>query len=192
MNRINLTIALAASFATTTALAADGVSWPTRYQFGLTAVSGMSDLEDKIEANNPRVTAQTISPIGVSLGFYKRLGDNWGVAGTLGPVVVASGDVSFTIVPVGLSARYDISRGESTTSYLRVGIEKAFASGDLVQNGSAGDTLAAGMEFGPRDRTSWGLELAARTLKVDVPGTSAAKLKSAQPYKASLTAFWSF
>jgi hypothetical protein len=174
------------------AAAADDSGRAWRVQLGLTAVSGMNDLEDKITANNPAFTSITISPVGLSLIIGYRVASDWTVAGSVGPVVVGTGDASFTIVPVGLSARYDITRGDSGVPYVRLGIEQAIANGDFVETGSAGAVAAIGYDFFGGNRGGFGLELAYRAAKVDVPGRTAAAMKTAQPYKASLTAYWSF
>ena len=172
------------------ALAEDGTGF--QFQLGLTAVSGMSDLEDKIVANNPAFSAITISPVGLSATFLYRFSADWAVAGSIGPIVIGTGDASFTIVPLGLSVRYDIARTGSGTPYARLGVEQAIASGDLVESGSAGALIALGYDFGNARRGGFGLELAYRTMKVDVPGRTAAAKKTAQPYKGSLTVYWAF
>lgn len=184
----------AAAFVAAAPAAAQGGSDGTglRFQLGLSLVSGMSDLEDKIVANNPAFSAITISPVGLSAALLYRFAPDWGVAGSIGPVVVGTGDASFTIVPLGLALRWDISRGDSGTPYARLGVEQAIANGDFVDNGSAGAVVALGYEFGSARRGGWGLELAYRSAKVDVPGATPAAKKTAQPYKGSLTAFWAF
>jgi hypothetical protein len=169
----------------------DGKSF--RFQLGLTAVSGMNELEDAIIANNPAFSAISVSPIGLSAAFGWRVASDFGVIASIGPIIIGTGDASFTIVPAGLSVRYDLFSGQAGGSaYARLGVEQAIASGDFVENGSAGAVAALGYASGGLRRGGWGLELAYRAAKVDVPGRTAALNKSVQPYKASLTAFWAF
>lgn len=167
---------------------------PATYRFhvGLTFVSGMSDLQDKIEANNPQVTTTTLSPVGLSASLYRRFGSNWGITGSVGPIVLGIGDASFTIVPFGLSGRYDILYGDRVSPYVRLGIEKALVSGDFVEDGGIGSVAALGVDFSPPDQGGFGIELALRTLEVNVPGRPPATTKAAQPFKGSLTLYWAF
>jgi hypothetical protein len=174
------------------ALAADHGGQAVRFQLGLTAVSGMGDLEDKIAANNPAFATVSVSPVGLSAALAYRFADDWSVVGSLGPIIVGTGDASFTIVPIGLALRYELLRGASGAAYVRLGVEQAIANGDFVETGSAGGVAALGYDFGDAKRGGFGLELAYRSAKVDVPGRTAAANKTAQPYKGSLTVYWAF
>lgn len=196
MNRIQCNLiavtAAAALLGPATGLA-QGDARAFQFQLGLTLVSGMGDLEDQIVANNPAFRAITISPIGLSASFLYRVAENWRVAASIGPVVAGTGDASFTIVPVGLSIRYDFARGDGGSGpFVRLGVEQAIANGDFVETGNAGGVAALGYDFGDARRGGWGLELAHRSAKVDVPGITPARNKTAQPYKASLTVYWAF
>lgn len=162
------------------------------FRFGLTATSGARDLDRAIEANNPRVSVNTSVPIGLFVAATFPVGESWAIGTALGPIIVGRGDASYTIVPVGVDVRYVVSRSNSMSTYARLGVERAFANGDFVDSGSAGAVAAIGLEFQAPGRSGWGLEVAGRTMKVDVPGSTPSAKRSVRPYKGSLSVFWSF
>lgn len=194
MNRY-ATLALAGALASLLACApahADDAAAETRWQVGLSYASGLSDLRDKLEANNPGLTTKQLLPLGLTAAVYRDFGNGMAIGGSIGPAVVATGDVSFTIIPLALDLRYVFSRGEKSRIYGRLGVEKAFVSGDLVSSGSTGGVLGVGMEFAAPGRSGWGVEATLHSTQVNVNGNLGHRAQEARPYAGSLGVFFAF
>ena len=186
------TTAVAAALTTLLACApawADDAAPETRVQVGLTFASGLTDLRNKMEANNPGLTTKQLLPVGLAVAVYRDFGNGMAVGGTLGPAVFGTGDVSFTVIPLGVDLRYTFSGGGTSKVYGRVGVEKAFVSGDLVTSASAGAVLGIGVEFGAPRRSGWGLEASMHSTKVGVSGNAGHRAQEAKPYEGSLALF---
>lgn len=162
-----------------------------RFQIGLTAFSGMNEFGDKIVANNPNVDVTQSVPLGLALAALYQFGNGFAVGATLGPAILAVGDVSLHVVPVGLEGRYRFSSGPSSP-YVRLGVEKASAGGDFVKTGKAGAAVAVGMDFGKPAGFGWGFEVGYRSVEVIIKATPGRREATAQPYKGTLSGYVAF
>lgn len=189
--RLHAATLLTAAVLALAPLAARAEPGETRGQVGLTAASGMSDLRDKLEQNNAGLKVSQLLPVGLFAAVSHEFGGGMAVGGSIGPVILGRGDVSFTIVPLALDVRYHFGGG-SSTYYGRLGVEKALASGDLLESSSAGAVVGFGVEFHAPRQTGWGLELAFHGSKVVVKAGNGHAAQDAKPYQGTLSAFFSF
>lgn len=163
-----------------------------KVQFGLTFVSGVSDLLDKIQVNNPQVITLQRMPGGLALAVYREFGNGLAAGATLGPILLARGDASFQIIPVGLDLRYRMATDSGGGLYVRAGVEKANASGDFIASKGAGGTVAIGYEFVSAGRSGWGLEAGYHSSEVAVKATPGHREQKSQPTKATLAVYYHF
>jgi hypothetical protein len=163
-----------------------------RFQVGLTFISGMSDLKDKIQTNNPAIDVQQGIPGGLAFSAYRAFGNGVAAGLTIGPTILGMGDASFHIVPVGLDVRYTFVRQESMASYVRVGAEKAIAGGDFVKSGGVGGTVGLGVEFAKPQGMGWGIEAAYHSSDVKVLATPGHAETKAKPYQGTLAVYFLF
>ncbi len=192
MNVRPLALAATLVLAAAAAHAQDEGGGGGRFHVGLNFVSGVSDLDDKIEQNNPSVQSSRLSRVGLAFSGYWLMGGGFGVGGGIGPAFAATGDASYTIVPVSLGARWQFVRTDSVAGYAGLAVEKYFVSGDFVDGGSAGAALALGLEFGKPRGLGWGLELSAHSASVKVTATPFHAEQTAKPAKAQLAVFFLF
>jgi hypothetical protein len=188
-----LAVLLAISAATSLAQAQDEAPVTEagfRFQIGLTFVSGLSDLSDKIERNNPNVSVDSRLPAGLAFSARREFEGGFGAGFTIGPAILGIGDASLHVVPVGLDVRYRILPSGRGGAYVRAGAEKAFAGGDYVKDGSAGAAVGIGWESS--GSTGWGVELAYRSYQVTVLATPGHPEVKARPTKGALAVFFVF
>ena len=163
-----------------------------KFQVGLTYVSGVSDLADKIEANNPRYKVDTILPVGLSLNPYYDFGNGLGIGLSVGPATVGVGAASLYIVPIGADVRYTFFRNESVSPYVRAGLQYPFAGGDFIKSSSAGFVGAVGVEFGHSKRASWGVEGGYNSAEVEVLANAGRPAVKVKPLEFTLSVFVRF
>lgn len=193
MNKYVGVCVAAAALSMTSARAADtGSAEGFRFQFGLTFVSGLSDLLDKIQANNPRIAAMERLPGGLAIAVYHEFGNGLAVGATVGPILLARGDASFQIIPVGVDMRYRVAPSGAGGLYIRAGVEKANASGDFIASTGAGGTFAIGYDFASTGRSGWGLEAGYHSSEVTVKATPGHREQKARPTQGTLAAYWLF
>ncbi len=161
-----------------------------RIQIGLTLVSGLSDLTDKIQRNNPNVLIESSVPLGLAFSARREFEGGLAAGFTIGPAILGFGDASLHVVPVGLDVRYRILPSGRGGAYVRAGMEKAFAGGDYVKDGSAGAAVAIGWESSGRQ--GWGVELAYRSYQVTVLATPGHPEVKARPTQGALAVFFVF
>lgn len=164
----------------------------SRFHVGLNFVSGVSDLDDKIEQNNPSVQSSRLSRVGLAFSGYYLMDGGFGIGGGIGPAFAATGDASYTIIPVSVGGRWQFVRTDSMAGYAGVAVEKYFVSGDFVDGGKAGLAVALGLEFGKPRGLGWGVELSAHSATVKVTGTAFHAEQTTKPAKAQLGVFFLF
>jgi hypothetical protein len=185
--------ALACALATHGAFAADDSGGgATRFQLSATASSGMSDLKDKLESQNPGLSVSSVWPIGLSFAVTHDFSTDFAAGFTFGPIIVGRGDVSFTIVPVGIDGRFVVGHTDGMNTYIRAGIEKAIANGDFVSSSSVGGVIGIGFDFSPPRRNGLNVELTLHSTPVDVRGTSGQPDVRARPYKGTISVGYIF
>lgn len=161
------------------------------FQATLTYVN-LGDLEDAIEAHNPWINVDTIWPIGLGLGAFYDFDNGLAVGVEVGPAIIATGDASFWIVPVGLDVRYTFMTDSSMSPFVRAGVQQAFAGGDFIESGSLGFYAKVGLEFGHANDMSWGIEAGYSSATVDVlPGNGFAT-EEVEPYNFTIGVFARF
>jgi hypothetical protein len=192
MHQTSLAIGCTCLLMAATAHAADAGAGETRVQFGLAFPSGMSDLRNKIRSNNPQLEIRQLTPVGLGVAVYRDMGDGLAIGGTLGPAIIGTGAVSFTVVPLGLDVRYRFARSGSTAPYVRAGVEKAIVGGDTLDAASAGGVLAVGVEIAQPRSAGWGVELAYHSTQVAVSGRGSRPALKAKPYQGVLSVFYAF
>ncbi len=191
MNLRPLALAAMLAFAAT-AHAQDEGGGGGRFHVGINLVSGVSDMDDKIQQNNPSVQTDRVTRAGLAFSGYWLMDGGLAVGGGIGPVFAATGDASYTIVPLSVGARWQFVRTDSMAAYAGLAAEKYFVSGDFVDNGSAGVALALGLEFGKPRGLGWGVELSAHTASVKISATPGHPEQTSRPAKAQLAVFFLF
>lgn len=186
-----LALALVTALATLPAAAQDSIEG-FRGHIGLTAASGLADLRNKIEANNPQYDIKQLSVLGLEFSGYYLLSSGIAFGGAIGPAAAASGDVDYSIVPLSLGARWQFVRTDTSAAYVGLAAEKYFVNGDLVDDGSAGAALTFGMEFSRPRGLGWGFEAGAHTASVKVKATANGGEKTAKPGKFRVGVFFLF
>lgn len=186
-----LAIALATALAAVPACAQDSFEG-FRGHLGLTAASGLADLRDKIETNNPQYDIKQLSVLGLEFSGHYLTASGFAFGGAIGPASAATGDVEYSIVPVSLGARWQLVRTDASAVYVGLAAEKYFVSGDLVDDGSAGAALTVGMEFSRPRGLGWGFELGAHSASVKVKATAFGGEKTAKPGQFRVGVFFLF
>ncbi len=193
MKTISAVLALSALSSVAAYAADSAVESGFKFQINLDYVTGLHKMADKIEQNNSAVSITNI-PVGMALNGTYEFGNDFGVGLDVGPCILGAGDASFFVIPIGLDVRYDFIRQESFALYAKAGIEKAFASGDFIDNSSKlGFFGVLGVEFGHCNSFSWGFEAGYNSTAVEVKaGDAGTKAADVKPYEFTIGAFVRF
>jgi hypothetical protein len=188
--KLRTTVAAAALVAAVSpALAADAGG---RFHIGLTYMSHLADLRDKIEANNPLVDVDQLTSFGLAFSGYYLLSSGLAFGGAIGPAIVATGDASFYIVPVSAGVRYQFVRAESVAAYGGAALEHYLVGGDFVDTGSPGAALTLGLEVSKPRGLGWGVEAGYHSASVNVSATPGRSERKARPGRFTLGVFFLF
>jgi len=163
-----------------------------RFHVGVHLATGLADLRDKIEQNNPQVDIKQLTVAGLAFSAYYMLPSGLGIGGSIGPAYAASGDASYSIVPLSAGVRYAFVRDDKMAAYAGAAVEKQFVNGDFIDNGSTGAALTAGLEFSKPRGLGWGLELGYHTASVTVKATPVRAEQKAHPGRVQIGAFFLF
>jgi len=164
-----------------------------KFQLGLAYVSGMQDLADKIELNNPMYKVDVLVPVGLTMSGYYDFANGMAFGLNVGPACAAvGGDANFYILPVGADVRYTFMEESSVSPYLRAGIEKNFVSGDFISDASVGFVGAVGLEFGHSKSFSWGVEAGYNSSEIKVNAGGGHPSANVKPMEFTLSVFMRF
>jgi hypothetical protein len=114
-----------------------------RFPVGLTYVSGVTQIVDKMKENY-FLRDDYIWPAGLAFNPYVEFGNGLGLGASVGPYIFMfiesyHEDDSFSyVIPVGLDLRYTFLKKSDITPYVRAGLRYPIAGGDYFQSGKVG------------------------------------------------------
>lgn len=161
-----------------------------RFLAGMTYASGMTDLADKIEANHP-ARVDVLWPVGLNLRGEFEVAKNLSLGVNLGPAILVMGDVSISVIPLGVDAVYSFPSSGKARPFIRAGLQHPLVNGDFVDGGSAGVSGGVGCEFGKDAKVGYGFELGYGGAKVGVTTRRGGTI-DAQPYGFTAALFARF
>ncbi len=166
------------------------------FSVGVSYLSGLGDvvdiLEDNLEARGFTVDTLVI-PIGTSIQGYAQFNDRVGAGFSVGPAVASIGDVDYIDIPLGVDARYFLSSGEKSRSYVRGGVRYHIADGDDIKSSDIGPFAGIGIEFRKEGQPGWGIEASYDGAEIEMINLrSASGFETVKPAAAMLTVFFVF
>ena len=142
------------------------------FPVGLTYASNFDEIKDIHEENliflGYSIYDVGTFPVGIAFHPYMQFDSGFGIGGTLGPIMVITGDVDYTDVPINVDARYSFSPKASSSPYVRAGIRYHITSGDYDEGSSPGFFGGVGVEFMKDRMIGAGIEVAIDTSEVEI------------------------
>lgn len=137
-----------------TALSADSAHY-----LGFSYVSGAKDIWDWHEDNLNPDEVERGAPIGLSYRYAALFSSGIRIDTGIGPVVLVTGDVEYTDVPIQMSLGYSFSQSSTVRPYARLGASFHMNDGDYLNDEQAvGAVGAIGFEIGGPISTSFFME----------------------------------
>lgn len=148
------------------------------FPLGFTFISGFNDITDLHEdnLNSSGYTTDSVDglPIGLAFRPYYLTDFGLGFGVDIGPAMMIFGDVDFFNLPVNVNMRYAFASTTAFSPYIRAGLSYNLASGDYVEDKSAGLIGAVGIEFLRNKRVHFGFEFAYDTSEIEFEDLSSA------------------